>query len=232
MMPYRVLIVEDDGPVGRFLEKSLEAEHYQAELVADGNEAKKRLEAGGYDLMVLDLNLPGTDGLEVLKYLRAKDSLLPVLVLTSRSCFEDKVQTLDLGADDFLPKPFAYSELAARLRALLRRRGPAQDARLRVADLELNRVERLVRRGGRTIELTPKEFALLEFLMKQGGRCASRASIIEHVWKLAGDTMTNVVDVYINYLRKKIDEGFETKLIHTVRGKGYRVGTSAEPSRS
>lgn len=220
----RLLIVEDEKPVAGFLQKSFEAEHYEVDAALDGRQAQALLAERQYDLVVLDLNLPEIDGLEILKFLRARNRELPVLALTSRREVEERVKALDLGADDYLPKPFAFSELAARARALLRRSGAPVDAILRVEDLEFNRVERQVRRGTKPVELTPKELALLEFLMQNAGQCVTRAMILDQVWKLSLDTMTNVVDVYINYLRKKIDDGFEVPLIHTIRGSGYWIG--------
>jgi two-component system copper resistance phosphate regulon response regulator CusR len=163
----------------------------------------------------------------VLKHIRETKPALPVLILTGRNRVEDRVKGLDLGADDYLTKPFSFAELSARVRALLRRATLPAEVMLRVGDLELNRVERSVKRAGNTIDLTPKEFSLLEYLMRNVGHCVTRAMIIEHVWNLSFDTMTNVVDVYINYLRKKVDQTFEHKLIHTIRGVGYQIGDQA-----
>ena len=176
-----------------------------------------------YDLMILDLNLPKMDGIAVLARIRPRKPSLPVLVLTGRSRIEDRVQSLDSGADDVLIKPFSFTELSARVRALLRRRPFATDTLLKLADLELNRVERTVKRAGKRIELTSKEFGLLEYLLRNAGHRITRSMIVEHVWNLSFDTGTNVVDVYINYLRNKIDESFTPKLIHTVRGVGYEL---------
>jgi DNA-binding response OmpR family regulator len=220
----RILVAEDDRPVASFLKKGLEAEHYAVDVAPDGEEALYMAEEYEYDLMVLDLILPRMDGLQVLKQIRTKKQPLPVLVLTGRSRVEDRVKGLDLGADDYLIKPFAFRELSARVRALLRRGNRPPELSFQVEDLEMNRVDRTVRRGERKIELTPKEFSLLEYLMRNAGRAVSRAMIIEHVWNFSFDTMTNVVDVYINYLRKKINENSERGLIHTVRGVGYRIG--------
>jgi DNA-binding response OmpR family regulator len=220
----RILVAEDDRPVASFLKKGLEAEHYAVDVAPDGPEALYLAEEYDYDLLVLDLMLPRMDGLQVLKQIRTKKKPLPVLVLTGRTRVEDRVKGLDLGADDYLTKPFAFREFAARVRALLRRGTRPPEFTLQVEDLEMNRVERTVRRGERRIELTPKEFALLEYLMRNAGRSVSRPMIIEHVWNFSFDTMTNVVDVYINYLRKKVDDGNERKLIHTARGVGYRIG--------
>ena len=221
----RILVAEDDSPLAAFLRKGLEAEHYAVDVVADGEQAQFMAEEYDFDLLILDLNLPQLDGLEVLKNLRGKKPGLPVLVLTARSRVEDRVKGLDLGADDYLTKPFSFTELSARVRALMRRGGQVADSVFRVEDLEMNRVERTIKRAGKRIELTPKEFALLEYLMRNAGRRVTRNMIIEHVWNLSFDTMTNVVDVYINYLRKKVDEDFEPKLIRTIRGVGYQLGS-------
>ncbi|MCH7766423.1 MAG: response regulator transcription factor [Acidobacteria bacterium] len=224
----RVLVAEVDNALASFVRKGLEAEHYAVDIARDGEEAQYMAEEYDYDLVILDLTLPQTDGLHVLKRVRAKKSGLPVLVLTARSRVEDRVKGLDLGADDYLTKPFSFSELSARVRALLRRGSRPAESVLRAEDLELNRVERTVKRAGRRIELTPKEFALLEYLMLNAGRRVTRTMIIEHVWNLSFDTMTNVVDVYINYLRKKVDVGFGHKLIRTVRGVGYQLGSGED----
>lgn len=221
----RILVAEDDSPLAAFLRKGLEAEHYAVDVVPDGEQAQMMADEYDYDLLVLDLNLPQLDGLEVLKGLRTKKPNLPVLVLTARSRVEDRVKGLDLGADDYLTKPFSFTELSARVRALLRRGSRSAEAVFRVEDLEMDRVERTIKRAGKRIELTPKEFALLEYLMRNAGRRVTRNMIIEHVWNLSFDTMTNVVDVYINYIRKKVDEGFEPKLIRTIRGVGYQLGS-------
>lgn len=219
----RILVVEDDAPVASFLKKGLEAEHYAVDIAPDGEEARYAACEADYDLMILDLNLPKVDGLSVLRIIRPKKLSLPVLVLTGRSRIEDRVQSLDAGADDYLMKPFSYTELSARVRALLRRRTEATGILLKLADLELNRVERTVCRNGKRIELTSKEFGLLEYLLRNAGHRLTRNMIVEHVWNLSFDTGTNVVDVYINYLRKKVDEGFTPRLIHTVRGVGYEL---------
>lgn len=224
----RVLIVEDDEALSQFLRKSLAASHYEADVATDGERARELVEQQEYDLVILDLNLPKADGLEVLRHIRARNTALPVVALTARREVEDRVKALDLGADDYIAKPFAFAELSARVRALLRRSRQPVGQVLRVEDLELNRVERRVSRSGTQIDLTPKEIALLEYLMQNEGRCVTRTMIIENVWKMHSDTITNVVDVYVNYLRKKLDEGFEPKLIHTVRGAGYRLGLRNE----
>ena len=222
----RVLVVEDDRPLASFVQRGLEAEAYTVDHVEDTEEAKAQAMSSNYDLMILDLNLPSGDGVEVLQTLREKQSEVPVLILTARNRVEDRVRCLDLGADDCLIKPFSYSELSARVRALLRRQNRSSESLLRYEDLELKRVERVVTRGDRVIELTPKEFALLEYLMIHCGQPVTRTMIIENVWHLNFDTMTNIVDVYINYLRRKIDGPNERKLIQTIRGKGYQLGTA------
>ena len=221
----RILVVEDDKAVASFVKRGLESEQYAVDVAADGEDAQTLIEAANFDLIILDLGLPKVDGLDVLKHIRNRRPSPPVLILSGRARVEDRVKGLDLGADDYLTKPFSFSELAARVRALLRRNPKPLDIILRVGDLELDRAERVVRRAGRRIELTPREFALLEYLMRNAGRSVTRAMIIEHVWNFSFDTMTNVVDVFINYLLKKVDQGFEQKLIHTVRNVGYQLGT-------
>jgi DNA-binding response OmpR family regulator len=219
-----LLIIEDDEPVSAFLRQGFEAEQYNVDVAIDGQEGKNLVESRQYDLVILDLSLPQIDGADVLQHLRALGRSVPVLVLSGHNEIRLRVQTLDMGADDFVAKPFAFSELSARARALLRRAKQTTSPVLRVEDLELDRVRRQTRRSGREIDLTPKELALLEYLMEHAGRCVSRAKIIENVWKLAPDTVSNVVDVYINYLRKKIDGESERRLIHSVRGAGYFIG--------
>ena len=219
----RILVVEDDKPVASFVKKGLESEQYAVDLAWDGEDAQSLVGEANFDLVILDLILPKIDGLEVLKHIRSRKPSPPVLILSGRAAVEDRVKGLDLGADDYLTKPFSFSELSARVRALLRRPPNPLDIVLRVEQLELDRAERVVKRAGRRIDLTPREFALLEYLMRNAGRCVTRAMIIEHVWNFSFDTMTNVVDVYINYLRKKIDQDFESKLIHTVRNVGYEL---------
>jgi DNA-binding response OmpR family regulator len=188
----RVLVVEDDGPLATFVRKGLEAEHYAVDLAADGEQARCMALESDYDLLVLDLNLPKLDGMEVMRAVRARKGSLPILVLTARSRIEDRVQALDCGADDCLIKPFSFTELSARVRALLRRGPRTVETVLQIADLELDRVERKVKRAGKNIELTSKEFALLEYLLRNAGRRVTRAMIVEHVWNLSFDTSTNV----------------------------------------
>jgi len=219
----RILIVEDDAALSAYIRKGLEAECHAVDTALDGEQGQSMAIGIDYDLVVLDLNLPRVDGLTVLRSVRQRKTHLPVMILTARSRVEDRVQCLDSGADDYLVKPFSFIELAARARALLRRSHLPSESVLKVQDLSLDRVERKVERAGRSIELTTKEFALLEYLMRNAGRRLTRAMIIEHVWNLAFESATNVVDVYINYLRRKIDDGFVIPLIHTVRGVGYQL---------
>jgi len=217
----RILLAEDEQKVASFIRRGLEAEQYAVDVVHDGETALARITGGDYDLLILDVMLPKRDGLAVLKEIRARKLSVPVLLLTARDTVADKVAGLDSGADDYLTKPFAFEELVARVRALLRRGGPAAPAVLRVADLKLDPVTREVTRSGKRIDLTAKEYALLEFFLRRAGHVVSRAVIAHHVWGVDFDTFTNVIDVYVNYLRKKIDADFEPKLLHTVRGVGY-----------
>jgi DNA-binding response OmpR family regulator len=220
----RILVAEDDAPLADFLHQRLLQEQFAVQVVSDGREAQRLASEQPYDLVLLDLNLPGTGGLEVLRTIRTKKPDLPVLIVTGAGMVEDRVRGLDAGADDYLAKPFAFAELAARIRAVLRRGNRPARALLQVDDLELDRVSHQVQRAGRSIDLSPKEFALLEFLMRQPGQPVTRTSIVEEVWKLHFDTMTNVVDVYINYLRRKVDSGCDRALIRTIRGVGYQIG--------
>lgn len=201
----RILVAEQDQALGTFLERSFDAENYQVDLAADGEAAKALADAQEYDAAIFDLNLTAQEGMDILRRIRSRRESLPILVLANRTKPEERAQALDLGADDLVVKPFAFSELSARVRAILRRGGRAPETVLRVNDLELNRVERTVNRAGRRIELTPKEFGLLEYLMRNAGQRVTRAQIIQHVWNLSFDTMTNVVDVYINYGLRIID---------------------------
>lgn len=222
----RVLIAEDDVALASFVRKGLEAEHYAVDVSHDGEQARAMAGELDYDLLMLDMNMPHMDGMSILRQLRMKKPSLPILVVTSEEKVEDRAKCLDSGADDLVGKPFSFTEVSARIRALLRRSQNPAKIVLTVADLKLDRVERRVERAGRSIELTAKEFSLLEYLMLNAGRRVTRAMIIEHVWDLSFDTSTNVVDVYINYLRRKIDDGFEKKLIHTVRSVGYELSAA------
>jgi two-component system copper resistance phosphate regulon response regulator CusR len=223
----RVLIIEDEEKVAEFIRKGLQQEGYAVDAVRDGEEGAYQAENFEYDAVILDLMLPKLPGLEVLKKIRARHLNLPVLILTAKGSVEDKVTGLDHGANDYLVKPFAFAELSARVRALLRR-GAQESTTLRLADLEMNTSTRAVTRGGRKIDLKLKEFSLLEFLLRNARRTVTRTMIIEHVWDIHFDSVSNVVDVHINSLRNKIDRGFTPALIHTVRGVGYVL--TDEPS--
>src|SRR5215510_15011247 len=223
-----VLVVEDEKKVASFIQRGLEAEHYSVDLAYDVEAGLTQLFDGDYDLLILDVMLPKRDGLSMLREVRKRGVQTPVLLLTARDTLADKVAGLDQGADDYLTKPFAFEELLARVRALLRRRAPTQPLILTLADLSLDPVTHQVTRAGKKIDLTAKEFSLLEFFLRNPGRILSRALIAQHVWGVDFDTFTNVIDVYVKYLRKKIDSDFEPKLIHTVRGAGY-VMKESEP---
>jgi len=224
----RILMVEDDTALAGFVRKGLEAEHYAVDVSSDGEQARALAAEFDYDLVILDLNLPRLDGVTILRDLRGRKPAIPILILTARGKIEDRVLCLDAGADDYLVKPFSFSELSARARALLRRSRLPCESVLTVEDLRLDRVQRRVTRGNRHIELTSKEFALLEYLMRNAGRRVTRAMIIEHVWNISFDSATNLVDVYVAYLRRKIDDGFPRKLIHTIRGVGYELSGPTE----
>jgi len=218
----RVLVVEDSARIAAFLRKGLREEGYTVEVAGDGDTAFRKATGEGYDAAVVDVMLPGRSGIELVRDLRAAGITVPVLLLTARDRTEDKVEGLDAGADDYLTKPFDFSELTARLRALLRRRqGVGAPAVLRVGDVELDPATHEARRGGEKVELTPKEFALLEFLVRNAERPLSRATIMEHVWGIRFDPGTNLVDVFINSLRNKLDP--ERERIVTVRGVGYML---------
>jgi DNA-binding response OmpR family regulator len=219
----KVLVIEDDRTVGQYVQRGLEEHRIHADLVDDGMEGLRLASGGLYDLLVLDLRLPGMTGLEVLRTLRDRGVTTPVLVLTAQDAVDFKVQALRMGADDYVTKPFAFEELLARVEALSRRPKELKSPVLRVADLELDTATREVRRGGGPIELTPKEYAVLEYLMRHAGRVLSRTLITEYAWDYHFDPGTNIVDVVINRLRKKVDSAHEHKLLHTVRGVGYVV---------
>jgi heavy metal response regulator len=219
----RILLVEDEKKVANFVKQGLEEEGYAVDWAADGQKGLTLALDGVHDLIILDLNLPVKDGLQVLRELRQAKVKAPVLLLTIRAMIEDKVLGLDAGADDYLTKPFSFQELLARARALLRRRSEVEPTLLQVADITLDPSRRVVRRGDRKIELSTKEFALLDYFMRNPGRVLTRTMITEHVWDYDFDTATNIIDVYVNFLRKKIDADRERKLIHTVRGVGYMM---------
>ncbi len=225
----QVLIVEDDAALGLFLQKGLKLEGHDVTWVGDGEAGLQHASEHRPDLMVLDLSMPRKDGTEVLEEMRGRFDGMSVLVLTGRSQVEERVKCLNLGADDCLLKPFSFHELIARCRALLRRREHFADAVLRQGGVELNRMERKVTRGGHSVELTVKEFSLLEFLMLKRGRSCTRSELLQEVWQMSPDAGTNVVDVYINYLRRKLSaacpgEDLTGSVIETVRGEGYRMG--------
>lgn len=217
----RLLLVEDENKVAGFIKKGLEEEGYAVDHASDGETGVAMGLDAIHDLIILDINLPKLDGLAILKELRRQKITSPVLLLTVRATIEDKVIGLDTGADDYLAKPFSFQELLARVRALLRRRSDSQPAIITLADLSLDPATRLVFRGTDKIELSAKEFSLLEYFLRNQGRVLTRTMIAEHVWDYGFDTTTNIIDVYVNYLRKKIDVGRTPKLIHTIRGVGY-----------
>ena len=217
----RILIVEDEKKVAKFVQRGLEEERYSVDVANDGERGEFLGSTQEYDLIVLDILLPRKDGMKVLKELRSKQVKVPVLMLTAKSSTVDKVEGLDSGADDYLTKPFAFEELLARVRSLLRRGTIEKLAVLRVADLELDTISHKAQRGGKPIELTSKEYALLEYLLRNKNRVLTRTVITEHIWNYNFDTGTNVIDVYVNHLRSKIDDDFKKKLIHTIRGVGY-----------
>jgi two-component system copper resistance phosphate regulon response regulator CusR len=219
--PAKLLVVEDDPKAVAFLRKGLTEGGHAVDAVATGDEGLARAVGGGYDLVVLDVMIPGRDGWRVLRDLRAAGVTTPVLFLTARDSVEDRVRGLELGADDYLVKPFAFAELLARVRTILRRGPAGPPATLRVADLELDLVRQKATRGGADLDLTPTEFVLLALLARRPGEAVSRARITEHVWGVRVDPGTNVVDVHVRRLRAKADDPFEKKLIHTVRGVGY-----------
>ncbi|MEK6755692.1 MAG: response regulator transcription factor [Bacteroidota bacterium] len=216
----RILLVEDEAKVARFIQEGLAAEGYDVVTAADGLAGEKKARAGEFDLILLDILLPKKNGFEVLQSLRKDGVKTPVLMLTARSATEDIVHGLDLGADDYLTKPFAFSVLLARIRSLLRRERQSQTT-LKVDDLRLSTITRKATRTGTPIDLTAREFSVLEHLMRNPHRLVSRTQLAKEVWGFDFDPGTNIVDVYINHLRKKIDQGFEKKLLHTERGKGY-----------
>jgi DNA-binding response OmpR family regulator len=223
----RMLLVEDEKKVSELVARALRAERYAVDVADDGPRALELADAYEYDLIILDLMLPGLSGSEVLRRIRRRNQQVPILILTARDATEEKVRHFEAGADDYLTKPFAFAELSMRVKALLRRGPVVRASVLRVADLEVDRLSQQVRRGGRRIELTPKEYALLEYLAANPGRVFSRAMLIEHVWDQSFEGLTNIVDVYVRHLRSKVDDPFPVKLIRTVRGVGYGLTESA-----
>jgi two-component system copper resistance phosphate regulon response regulator CusR len=218
----RILVVEDEKRIADFLSRGLEGAGYAVDTAPNGATAVELIHATDYDLVILDLMLPDMDGLEILEKIRNRKVGPPVLILSARGALDDRVKGLELGADDYLVKPFAFVELLARVRALLRRGQPAPE-RLQVSDLTLDCIRRKVTRSGEPIDLAPKEFGILEYMMRNKGRPLSRTMIVEHVWDMDYDGLTNIVDVYIRHLRSKIDDRFPQKLIQTVRGIGYMI---------
>ena len=217
----RLLLVEDEKKVADFIARGLRAERYAVDVAYDGLSGWELAASVDYDLVILDLMLPGLNGTELLRRLRRKGKEAAVLVLTARDATQDKVENFEAGADDYLTKPFAFAELKVRVKALLRRQPAARMHVLRVGDLEVDRLTQQVRRGGRKIELTSKEYSLLEYLASHAGRVLSRTMIIEHVWDQSFEGLTNIVDVYVRHLRHKIDDPYPTKLLKTMRGAGY-----------
>lgn len=224
----RLLLVEDDPRIARFVAKGLREQAYAVDVVATGDEALYQAEINTYDLIILDVMIPGRDGFEVCRDLRKSGQRLPILMLTARDAVEDRITGLDQGADDYLTKPFEFRELLARLRALLRRSGELRPARIVVADLVLDTAAQTVSRAGQNIPLTAKEYALIEFLARNAGRVVGRAEIAEHVWDESFDAFSNLIEVYINRLRRKIDGGASIPLLQTRRGAGYVLGDSSQ----
>ena len=219
----RILVVEDDRKVGSFLLKGLREEHYAVDLCQNGEDVVYQAEGGIYDVIILDIMLPGKDGFEVCRELRKKAILTPILMLTARDSLEDKITGLTEGADDYLTKPFSFQELLARIRALMRRHQDYKNALLAAGDLTLDPVSHIVTLDGRSITLTGREYALLEYLMRNQGRILTQTDIIEHVWDVNYDGMSNIVNVYLNRLRDKIDRDRDVPLIKTIRGHGYTI---------
>ncbi|HTX17623.1 MAG TPA: response regulator transcription factor [Bacteroidota bacterium] len=217
----KILVVEDEKKVAGFIKRGLEEDRFNVELAHDGEQGMDLAAAGRFDLIILDILMPKKDGLTMLEELRAKQVATPVLMITAKGSVEDKVRGLDSGADDYLVKPFAIAELLARVRSLLRRGGGEKPTTLTIANLTLDIVSHKATRGNKTIELTAKEYTLLEYFMRNANKVLSRSIISEHIWNYNFDTGTNIIDVYINHLRNKVDGGFDRKLIHTVRGVGY-----------
>jgi len=224
----RMLLVEDERKVSDLVARALRAERYAVDVAEDGRTGWELAAAHEYDLIILDLMLPLLSGTELLIRIRRKKRQVPILVLTARDAIEQKVKQFEAGADDYLTKPFALAELIIRIKALLRRGPVARLSALRVADLEVDQLTQQVRRAGRRIDLTPKEYALLEYLAANPGRVISRTMIIEHVWDQSFEGLTNIVDVYVRHLRSKVDDPFPTKLIRTIRGVGYGLGEGAD----
>ena len=225
----RILVVEDEKKIAEFLQRGLESNGYALDIAHNGHAAIAFVHETDYDLVILDLMLPDMDGMKVLERVRARKAGPPVLILSARGAVDDRVRGLELGADDYLTKPFAFVELLARVRALLRRGQPAPE-RLQVGDLVIDTLRRKVTRENETIDLAPKEYGILEYMMRNKGRPLSRTMIVEHVWDMDYDGLTNIVDVYIRHLRSKIDDRYQQKLIQTVRGIGYMIDAPEPPA--
>ncbi len=224
----RILLVEDEKKLAEMVARGLKAERYAVDVAHDGQQGWDLAAAYEYDLIILDLMLPGVSGTEILGRLRRKNQQVPILILTARDATDEKVRNFEAGADDYLTKPFAFAELLVRVKALLRRGPVNRSSVLRVGDLEVDRLSKQVRRGGRRIDLTAKEYSLLEYFATNPGRVFSRTMIIEHVWDQSFEGLTNIVDVYVRHLRQKVDDAFPDKLIRTVRGMGYCLSDETE----
>ncbi|PIP34197.1 DNA-binding response regulator [Candidatus Falkowbacteria bacterium CG_4_10_14_0_2_um_filter_48_10] len=218
-----ILVVEDEIKIVRFIKKGLEMEHYTVEAAYDGEEALAKAEVNNYDLIILDVMLPKLDGITVCQRLRAAKVETPIIILTARDTVDDRIKGLDAGADDYLQKPFAFGELVARIRALLRREKTVKATKLQLADLILDPATHEIRRGGKEIRLSSKEYRLLDYMMRRPGQVCTRTMIGEHIWGYNFTEDSNVIDVYISYLRRKVDQGFANKLIHTIRDVGYKI---------
>ena len=225
----RLLLVEDEKKVADFIARGLKAERFSVDVAGDGDSGWDMVKAFNYDLLILDLLLPGLSGTDLLRRARRSHPTVPILVLTARDATPDKVEHFEAGADDYLTKPFAFAELLVRVKALLRRGPVNRSSVLRVGDLELDRLSQQVKRAGKRVDLTAKEYALLEYLVANQGRVFSRTMILEHVWDQSFEGVTNIVDVYVRHLRTKVDDSFPFKLIRTVRGVGYCISDEPEP---
>jgi DNA-binding response OmpR family regulator len=224
----RILYIEDERKVAEMVSRGLRAERYAVDVAENGETGWAMAHTYSYDLVILDLGLPGMDGAELLRRIRGRDARIPILILTARDATASKVENIEAGADDYMTKPFAFAELAVRVKALLRRGPSTRGNVVKVGDLEMDRLTQQVRRGGRRIDLTPKEYALLDYLASHAGRVLSRTMIVEHVWDQSFEGLTNIVDVYVRHLRAKVDDLSPVKLIRTVRGVGYRMTDEEE----
>jgi DNA-binding response OmpR family regulator len=228
----RILVIEDEDKLLKVIAKRLEEEGYAIDMARNGKEGQALAESVKHDCIILDLILPGLDGLNLLHNLRLKNITIPVLILTAKDSTDDKIKGLDLGADDYLTKPFSFGELSARVRALIRRKSSRKETDLTVGDLQLNLLDHTARRGKKNIELTNKEYSILEYLMRNRGRVLTKSQIAEHVWNLDFEYNTNIIEVYIRFLRRKIDDGYQNKLIHTLRGSGYMLKDKHEKTEN